>query len=50
MPGNIPPGDYVIEVGMYDPVTMARLPVRDENGVGLAEDRILLEPVKIKGK
>lgn len=50
LPGNIPPGDYVIEVGMYDPATMARLPVRDENGVSLAEDRILLEPVKIKGK
>jgi hypothetical protein len=50
LPENISPGDYVIEVGMYDPATMARLPVRDENGAKLAEDRILLETVKIKGK
>lgn len=35
------------EMGMYDAETMERLPVYDEDGTRLPEDRILLEPVDL---
>jgi len=41
------PGSYVIEVGMYDPVTMQRLPVLDPTGV--LGDRVLLAQVEVGG-
>jgi hypothetical protein len=37
-----PPGQYVIEIGMYDRYTGERLQVRDENGKPVEGDRILL--------
>jgi uncharacterized membrane protein len=37
-----PPGQYVIEIGMYDMYTGERLQVRDENGKPVEGDRILL--------
>ena len=37
------PGGCVIEVGMYDAKTMERLPVFDEDGKRLPEDRFLLD-------
>jgi 4-amino-4-deoxy-L-arabinose transferase-like glycosyltransferase len=39
------PGPHVIEVGMYDPVTMARLPVLDPTGT--LGDRVLLGRVQV---
>jgi hypothetical protein len=39
---DAPPGTYRIEVGMYDPREMARLPIVDEEGEPLASDRYLL--------
>ena len=39
------PGQYVIEVGMYDPATMERLPVLDPTGA--IGDRILLADVQV---
>jgi len=39
------PGSYVIEVGMYDPETMGRLPVTDPGGT--FGDRVLLGRVTI---
>ena len=36
LPADMPPGDYLIEIGMYDPQTLERLPV---SGSG---DRLLL--------
>jgi hypothetical protein len=46
---DTPPGDYWIEVGFYDPVDGARLPVADGQGQPLG-DRLLLEdrPVKVR--
>ncbi len=38
-----PPGEYQIEVGMYDAKTGERLPVFNEKGERLPEDRVLLE-------
>jgi len=42
-----PPGNYVIEIGMYDTSTMERLPVFDRQGVR-QDDRILLESVQLE--
>jgi len=39
------PGQYVIEVGMYDPQTMQRLPVFDP--MGAVGDRVLLGQVQV---
>jgi hypothetical protein len=44
---DTPPGDYWIEVGFYDPVDGARLPVTDANGRSLG-DRLLLEDTPIR--
>jgi hypothetical protein len=43
-----PPGDYIIEVGMYDEATGKRLPAFDEDGRRLPFDRILLEKIRVK--
>jgi hypothetical protein len=37
-----PPGTYRLEVGMYDPINAARLPVLDEAGRAV-DDRVLVE-------
>jgi 4-amino-4-deoxy-L-arabinose transferase-like glycosyltransferase len=44
---DTPPGQYVLETGMYDLATMARLPVLDDAGV-VVGDRILLEATPIQ--
>ncbi|MCR4408204.1 MAG: hypothetical protein NUW24_15005 [Anaerolineae bacterium] len=36
-----PPGKYALELGMYDPATVERLPIRGEDGTDLG-DRVLL--------
>jgi mannosyltransferase len=50
IPPNVPPGDYILEVGMYDPATLARLPARDANGAPLPDDRVVLGAVRVGGK
>jgi hypothetical protein len=44
--GDAPPGTYAIEVGMYDPTNMQRLPAFDP--AGTVGDRILLGKVQIR--
>jgi hypothetical protein len=44
---DTPPGQYVLETGMYDLATMTRLPVLDDEGV-VVGDRILLEATPIE--
>jgi len=39
---DTPLGEYVIKVGMYDAVTGKRLPVFDEEGKRIPQDRVLL--------
>jgi len=46
---GIPKGRYRLEVGMYDLETGERLPVFDENGTRMPQDRILLGAVKVEG-
>ncbi len=43
LPPDLPPGDYRLRVGMYDPATGARLTVVDAGGQSLVEDAIELE-------
>lgn len=50
IPDDTPPGEYMIEVGMYDLMTIARLPALDDKGNRLADDRILLTTVQVIGK
>ncbi len=48
VPSNTPPGEYTLEVGMYDPATLTRVPVFDASGKQVADDRVLLDPVTVK--
>jgi mannosyltransferase len=43
---DLPPGHYLVEVGLYDPATGVRLPVTDVAGHPLG-DRVLLGPVRV---
>lgn len=47
LPANIPPGEYLIEVGMYDSATQERLPVFDEKGERVQDDRIILGSAQV---
>jgi len=47
LPPDAPIGRYQIEIGMYDPQTLQRLPVRDATGQRLPEDRILLAEIEV---
>jgi hypothetical protein len=44
--GDAPPGEFVIETGMYDLSTMLRLPVLNAEGA-VVGDRILLEATPV---
>lgn len=50
LPANLPPGSYLLEVGMYDPATLERLPILDQDGQPLAQNRIILAKVVVNGK
>ncbi len=50
LPDDIPPGEYILEVGMYDPATGARLAVTDENGSRVVDDRVILTAVKVTAR
>ncbi len=43
---DAPPGEYVIEIGLYDAATGARLPVFDQEGLML-DNRILLAKIEV---
>jgi hypothetical protein len=46
---NVPPGDYLLLVGMYHPDTVQNLPVRGTAEV-LPGDRVVLAKVQVQGK
>ncbi len=50
IPPDLAPGDYAIEIGMYDATTLARLPARDAGGAPLPGERVVLGTVRVKGK
>jgi hypothetical protein len=45
LPNNFAPGEYRVEVGLYDAATGARLPAFDANGARLPDDRVLLDTI-----
>jgi hypothetical protein len=42
-PLTLPPGTAAIRIGLYDPATLTRLPIRDQDGVSPAEDSIVIQ-------
>ncbi|MBI5302231.1 MAG: glycosyltransferase family 39 protein [Chloroflexi bacterium] len=50
IPADAPPGEYGIEIGMYDPATLARVPVFDAQGARVADDHILLSTVRVSAR
>lgn len=48
VPVGAPPGEYEIEVGMYDPGSGARVPVVDWQQQSVKENRVLLGVVRVK--
>ena len=47
LPAGASRGEVRLSVGMYDPVTGDRLPVYDEGGARLPEDRAVLRPIRV---
>lgn len=47
IPSDTPSGQYVLEVGMYLWPSMERLPVMDEEGVSVEDDRVVLGKVSV---
>jgi 4-amino-4-deoxy-L-arabinose transferase-like glycosyltransferase len=41
------PGQYVLEVGLYDPLTQARVPATDESGQRQPDDRVVLATLEV---
>jgi mannosyltransferase len=49
LPDSIPPGEYILEIGMYDATTLARLPVFIENK-RVEEDRVILGTLRVSAR
>ena len=47
LPAAVPPGQWNLWVGMYDPATMQRLPVHDETGASLPDGRLPLGTITV---
>jgi 4-amino-4-deoxy-L-arabinose transferase-like glycosyltransferase len=47
LPSDAPPGQYRIEVGLYDLATMARLPAVDVDGERLPDDAVILGGIEV---
>jgi hypothetical protein len=45
---HAPPGDYQIEIGLYDPNTSQRLPVRSLKGQPHSDNKVLLPSLTVK--
>ncbi len=48
IPSDVPPGPYLLEVGMYQAETGERLPASDEEGKRLEGDRVILATILIE--
>jgi len=46
--GDTPPGEYTIEIGMYDLISGERLAALDAEGERLADDRVILTKVEVE--
>lgn len=45
---DTPPGEYYIEVGIYDPQTLQRLPVFDPQDQPTAAEIVVLQPIQVR--
>jgi hypothetical protein len=45
---DAPPGVYSLRVGLYDPETGIRVPLRDSAGAPLADDQVILTELRVK--
>jgi 4-amino-4-deoxy-L-arabinose transferase-like glycosyltransferase len=45
---GLPPGEYELSLGMYDPAGMKRLPVYDSTGKRVPHDRVVVAPVRVE--
>lgn len=48
LPGDIPVGEYVVYMGMYETSTVIRVPVTDENGAPVQDDVINLGAITLE--
>jgi 4-amino-4-deoxy-L-arabinose transferase-like glycosyltransferase len=48
IPADAPPGDYQLEVGLYNLATLARLPASDGAGQPLPDDAALLGTIEVR--
>ncbi|MGQ9681632.1 MAG: glycosyltransferase family 39 protein [Anaerolineae bacterium] len=48
LPADLAPGQYFLEVGLYDPASGVRLPAYDATGARLTFDRILLGSIRVE--
>ena len=44
---SVPPGQYQITLGLYDPATMQRLSVLDANGAPIS-DKVVIAPITVE--
>ena len=49
VPADLPPGQYQVEIGVYDPNTGARLPVTDAAGQVQGDAILLFPPIQVVG-
>ncbi len=47
LPPTLPPGDYALEIGLYELESTRRAPLFDRNG-NLAGDRVILGPITVR--
>jgi hypothetical protein len=45
---DAPPGVYSLRVGLYDPATGVRAPLRDSAGASLSDDQVILAELRVK--
>jgi hypothetical protein len=45
---GVPAGQYRVEVGMYDLLTLRRLPVADADGLPVLNDAVVIGAVEIR--
>lgn len=48
LPADLPPGEYLVEVGLYRLSDFGRLPVLDA-GQNMVDDKIFLDPIRVVG-
>jgi hypothetical protein len=48
LPPDLAPGNYRLAVGMYDPLTEARLPAEAHTERMLSENRVLLDTLVVE--